>query len=121
MEFRVLGLLEVVENALRIDLPGEKIPALLGMLLVQPNEVVSADRLADGLWGYNHPPSASNSVQGYVSRLRKALGADHIQTRSPGYVLVVDPAQIDAVRSSACSMRGARPEWAANRSEPSTS
>lgn len=93
-----MGLLEAVDDRDRIELPGEKLLAVLGMLLVRPNEVVSADRLADGLWGDSHPASAANSVQGYVSRLRKALGADRIKTHPPGYVLTVVPEQIDAVR-----------------------
>ena len=98
MEFRILGLLEVVDGERLIELRGRKLRAVLAMLLVSPNEAVSVDRLADGLWGEDHPGSAANMVQGYVSQLRKFLGAELIRTRSPGYVLAAEPDSIDASR-----------------------
>ena len=81
-----------------VELSAAKVRALLGMLLLHPNRVISADRLADGLWGDDRPQSAVNTLQGYVSQLRKALGQQTIQTRPPGYVLAVDEERIDAVR-----------------------
>jgi predicted ATPase/DNA-binding SARP family transcriptional activator len=98
MEFRILGLLEVVLDGRALELRAAKVRALLGMLLISPNRVVSIERLAEGLWGYDHPPSAVNTLQGYMSQLRKALRGDSIQTRSPGYLLAVDEDRIDAIR-----------------------
>ena len=99
MEFRILGPLEVVLGGRAVVLRAAKVRALLGMLLLSPDQVVSADRLADGLWGDHRPDSAVNTLQGYISQLRKALGGDPpIQTRSPGYVLAVDEDRIDASR-----------------------
>ena len=42
------------------------------------------------LWGDAPPATAAKSIQVYVSRLRKELGADRLITRPPGYVLRVD-------------------------------
>ena len=42
--------------------------------------------------------TATTSLQNTVSRLRKELGAEFLETRAPGYVLRVDPARIDARR-----------------------
>ena len=98
MEFRILGPLEVVLDGRAVELRAAKVRALLGMLLVSPNQVVSADRMADGLWGDDRPDSAVNTLQGYVSQLRKSLGGDQIQTRPPGYVLAAAAELIDVSR-----------------------
>ena len=98
MEFRILGLLEVADGPRSIELRGSKLRTLLAVLLLHVNEVVSADALMEALWGDLAPDSAANTLQGYVSQLRKALGAGAILTRSPGYVLNVPAETIDAVR-----------------------
>ncbi|MDQ4019786.1 MAG: winged helix-turn-helix domain-containing protein [Actinomycetota bacterium] len=77
---------------------GTKQRALLALLLLNANRVVSTDRLIDQLWGETPPATAATALQGHVSALRKALGADAIGTRRPGYVLHADPAQIDLGR-----------------------
>ena len=51
MEFRILGPLEVVEQGRALPLGGARQRALLALLLTRANEVVSADRLIDELWG----------------------------------------------------------------------
>ena len=56
------------------------------------------DRLADELWGERSPDTATKTVQVYVSRLRKELGQDVVLTRNGGYVLDVEPEQLDAER-----------------------
>src|SRR4051812_50055688 len=70
------------------------------MLALQPNRVVSVDTLADELWTGSPPPGAATTLRGYVHHLRRALeGTDAtIETRRPGYRLVVDPERIDAFR-----------------------
>src|SRR6478609_7169949 len=98
MEFRLLGPLEVHAGAGAIPLGGEKQRALLALLLVNANRVVSRSRLVDGLWGDEPPETAVTTVQVYVSRLRKALPEGTLQTRSPGYLLAVDPDSVDVFR-----------------------
>ena len=106
MEFRVLGLLEVLDAGRTVELRGRKARAVLAMLLMRPGEVVSADRLAEGLWGDDQPSTAAATLQVYVSHLRKALGPEAIRTRSPGYVLAVAPDQVDAGRFEELVARG---------------
>ena len=115
MEFRILGPLEVVDGDQRIEIPGTKLRALLGLLLLHPNQVMSADRLVDGLWGEAPPQTAPNTLQTHVSHLRKALsqaGAGEIGqvvlTKSPGYLLAVDPERIDAGRFERLAREGRR-------------
>src|SRR5581483_4267908 len=88
--FRLLGPLEAWEDGREIDLGTGRQRALLALLLVHVNEVVSADRLIDQLWAGHPPASAPKVLQGYVSQLRRVLPADTIRTRHPGYVLVSD-------------------------------
>jgi len=97
VEFRILGLLEVVDGDEAVEVRGAKQRALLAMLVLHANRVVSAENLVDALWGEDPPPSAANTLQGYVSHLRRALGARYIVTRPPGYVLDADPSAIDAL------------------------
>lgn len=98
LEFRILGLLDVREGDRSIELAGQKPRAVLVMLLLRPNRVVTADRLADGLWGEEQPGTALNTLQSYVSQLRRALGSELIDTRGRGYLLNTDSDRIDAVR-----------------------
>jgi DNA-binding SARP family transcriptional activator len=99
MEFRILGPLEVVEHGRALALGGSRQRALLALLLTRANEVVSADRLIDELWGAEPPAAASNALQYHVSQLRKALApAEVIETRQPGYVLHVAPDDLDLLR-----------------------
>ena len=94
----MLGPLEVVDEGRPIPLGGQKQRALLGLLLIDANRVVSTDRLIDALWGEEPPRTAATSLQNFVSQLRKVLGAETLVTRSPGYVLSVDAGQVDLER-----------------------
>src|SRR5215213_5140880 len=98
VDFRVLGLLEVLDAGRPVDLRGRRSDRLLAMLVLHLGAVVSADRLAEALWGDDAPPTAASTLQVYVSQLRKALGPRTVETRSPGYVLAVEDDEIDAVR-----------------------
>ncbi|HLW16376.1 MAG TPA: BTAD domain-containing putative transcriptional regulator [Actinomycetota bacterium] len=98
MRFRILGSVEVVNDEGRpIALVGQKARALLGILLLNAGKVVPADELATRLWG--ETASSSSSLQVQVSRLRKTLqsanGTVPLVNRRPGYVLDVDPEDVD--------------------------
>src|SRR3954469_14694353 len=98
MEFRVLGPLEVAERERLLSLGGLKQRSLLAVLLLRANELVSAEHLIGELWGDAAPATAAKSIQVYVSRLRKELGPGRVATRTPGYVLHVDPSELDVAR-----------------------
>jgi DNA-binding SARP family transcriptional activator/sugar lactone lactonase YvrE len=97
MEYRILGSVEVLREGASVPLGGAKPRALLAVLLLHPNEVVSAARLVDELWGERPPMSAGKIVQQYVSQLRKAVGSALV-TRAPGYLIQVETDEIDASR-----------------------
>jgi len=98
VEFRILGPLEVVNGHDGVTVDAPKLRALLGVLLLHPNEVVSSERLIDELWGERPPATAPKLVQTYVSQLRRELGPETIETRAPGYLLRVDKHAVDAAR-----------------------
>ncbi len=52
MDFRILGPLEVREGGRALELGGARQRALLALLLLSANEVVSSDRLLDELWAF---------------------------------------------------------------------
>src|SRR5947207_13627854 len=97
MEFRVLGPLEVEYDGRIVRLGSGKQLALVGLLLLNANEVVSVDRLVDELWGGSPAPTAAKIVRNYVSLLRRELG-DRLVTRSPGYLLRVEKGELDSER-----------------------
>src|SRR4051794_41502360 len=99
MEFRMLGELEVRNASGVVALGGSKPRAVLAVLLLHPNEPVSADRLALALWGDDAPAGAAKTVQVHVSRLRKALGEPGlVETTHAGYRLHVALDELDAER-----------------------
>jgi DNA-binding SARP family transcriptional activator len=98
MEYRLLGPLEVVDGDHSLPLGGPKQRALLALLLLHANEVVSTDALIDRLWGEHAPATAPKIVQVQVWRLRQTLGRDALITRPPGYVLQVGPDELDLAR-----------------------
>jgi DNA-binding SARP family transcriptional activator/tetratricopeptide (TPR) repeat protein len=98
VEFRILGSLEARDGGDALPLGGVRERSLLALLLLNANELVPTDRLVDELWGDPPPKTAVKTVQVYVSRFRKLLGATTIVTRPPGYLLQVDPESIDLHR-----------------------
>jgi DNA-binding SARP family transcriptional activator/Tfp pilus assembly protein PilF len=79
--------------------------ALLGMLAMRANRVVSRDELVDAVWGQQAPASAEGGVHTYVAGLRRVLepgrshrGPSQVLASAPGgYVLHLDPGQVDAI------------------------
>ena len=108
MEFRILGPLELVEDGRPVEIAGRRQRALLALLVVHANEVVSSDRLIDGLWGERSPATAAKVLQNAVSQLRRSLGDNLIVTRPPGYLLRVEPGAIDANRFESLLEEGRR-------------
>ena len=108
IEFRVLGSLEVVDGDRLLALGSPQQRALLAVLLVHRGEPMSSDRLIDELWGERAPASAIKIVQGYVSNLRKMLGGGRLVTRGRGYLLRIEPSQLDLDRFESLVAEGRR-------------
>src|SRR5215468_7059254 len=101
MQFRILGPLEVVDDqGTPVLLGGGRQLALFALLLLNANEVVSTDRLVDELWSEEPPATAEKIVRNYISLLRKQFG-DRLVRREPGYVLRVEPGELDSERFEA--------------------
>jgi DNA-binding SARP family transcriptional activator len=100
VEFAILGPLEIRDEGRVLSLGGTRQRALLALLLLNANQVVSSDRLIDELWGDEPPESGTAALQVRISKLRKALGTagQAIVTHAPGYVIHVGSDQLDLRR-----------------------
>ena len=101
LEFCLLGPVVVRCGEVALPVPRGRQRAVLAVLLLNAGRVVSVGEIAETLWGTAPLPSATATVRNYVKRLRRVLGdADQarIVTRSPGYVIRVDPGELDVAR-----------------------
>ncbi len=106
----MLGPLEVTADGQSLGLAGARTRAVLAMLLVRANQVVSAERLIEELWPGQEADRAADSLQVRLSELRKALRAageaDRLATRPPGYLLRVTPGELDSQRFEQLAAEG---------------
>ena len=98
LEVRLLGPLEVRRSGESLKLGGARPRALLALLCTRLGTVVPSELIVDDLWGEAPPATARHMVAVYVSKLRKCLGEDVLVTQSPGYVLLLNPEQLDTAR-----------------------
>ncbi|MGZ4332192.1 MAG: AfsR/SARP family transcriptional regulator [Solirubrobacteraceae bacterium] len=113
LQVDVLGPVEVWVEGRRVALGGQRPRALLAVLAVMRDRVVSSARLIDELWGEEPPARARESLQVHISRLRKAVteaGGDSewLATRAGGYVLKLGPGARDVDRWEATLSRARR-------------
>lgn len=103
MEFCLLGPLLVRRGSHAVVIAQGKQKALLAALLLRGNYVVTIDELIELLWASTPPRSARVTLQNYVKRLRGALDADgrRICTQPGGYMISLDPSELDVNRSEA--------------------
>jgi DNA-binding SARP family transcriptional activator len=106
MNYRILGPLLVSREGGPVSVGGRRNKELLVLLLLHANEVVSSDRLIEDLWQGSPPDNPRKAVHVYVSRLRKTLGDDVLETRAPGYVLEVKEGELDAWRFDHLAAQG---------------
>ena len=98
MDFRILGPLEVLEDGQVLDLGGAKQRALMTVLVLHANRVVAQGQLIDAVWDGEPPETARKALQVYVSQLRKLLGRERVETSGRGYLLRLEPDELDLVR-----------------------
>jgi DNA-binding SARP family transcriptional activator len=98
VEFSILGPVDALEEGRSVPLPAGKPRGLLRILLLNANCVVSSATLIDELWGDDPPETATKALQGHISQLRKALGADRVLTKPPGYAIRVEEGELDLDR-----------------------
>jgi DNA-binding SARP family transcriptional activator/tetratricopeptide (TPR) repeat protein len=70
---------------------------VLAALLLRAGEVVSITSLTEALWEDDPPRGARNAIQAHIKQLRQLLGPDAgcIITRAPGYLIQLEPGQLD--------------------------
>ncbi|MEV7967683.1 BTAD domain-containing putative transcriptional regulator [Sphaerisporangium sp. NPDC088356] len=101
MEFRVLGSLQVVDDTTDLTPSAAKVRAVLAMLVLRHNQIVSTRELIDELWGERPPATALPTLHTYVYKLRKMLGTTGpatVVTKPYGYLLATSPETIDVFR-----------------------
>jgi predicted ATPase/DNA-binding SARP family transcriptional activator len=109
VEFFLLGPLEVRDRGSPLPLGAGRQRALLALLLLRANDVVTRDRLIDDLWGESSPDTAGHRLEVLVSRLRKTVGlGEMLVTRAGGYRLEIDPDSVDARRFETLLEEGRR-------------
>ncbi|WP_283137510.1 BTAD domain-containing putative transcriptional regulator [Rhizohabitans arisaemae] len=76
--------------------------SLLTLLALRAGGVVTAEHLADGLWGEEAPPTAVRTLHAHIAKLGSVLGEHEgrrvIQRRDPGYILNADAVHVDRDR-----------------------
>jgi DNA-binding SARP family transcriptional activator len=124
MRFGILGPLEVADDeGHEVVVAAPKQGAVLAILLLHANEVVSSDRLVEELWSGEPPARAAKNLQVHVSRLRRVLGGrgsgERLVTVGGGYSLRVAPGELDSgefeslIEEGSASLDAGRPESAA--------
>ena len=71
VRFGVLGPLQVQGPHGPIDVSPGKQRAILALLLLDANEVISRDRLVGELWGETPPPNAVKALLQYTAQVRE--------------------------------------------------
>jgi predicted ATPase/DNA-binding SARP family transcriptional activator len=103
----VLGPLEVrAVSGAPVELGGARLRVLVTLLALEPRRTVTAARLAGDIWGDTPPGDAGNALQSLVSRLRRVLPEGMLLARPAGYLLDVDPSDVDHLRFADLTARG---------------
>ena len=111
MEIRVLGPIEAEHEGHLLDLGGPRQRLVLAVLLARVNEAVSTDRIIEDVWLDDPPTSARQTVQAYVSTVRRVLEpcrAETLTARPRGYIAQLDEASLDSLRFEHLVVEGRR-------------
>ena len=117
LDIRLLGPITAERDGEPASLGGPRQRAVLARLALARGQVVTVDRLVEDVWAGEPPATAVNTLQSYVSLLRRALGDPQLLRREgPGYMLAVDGDVFDASRFEDCVAKAR----AALHDDPST-
>src|SRR5262245_21610391 len=104
--FAVLGSLEVRDDGTPVEIGGQRLRALLTLLLLDAGRTVPTDRLVAGVWEDRPPSGVGNALQALVSRLRGTIDRELLVGGPAGYRLVVSPDQVDLHRFTRLAAEG---------------
>ncbi|MEN3536091.1 BTAD domain-containing putative transcriptional regulator [Microbispora sp. ZYX-F-249] len=117
MEFRVLGPVVVLgDGGTPLDIGPSQQRAVLALCVLAAPRPVSTARIVDALWEQEPPPGAVNTVQAYVSKLRRVLEPGRVRRAKPsvlvsrpgGYAVELPPESFDLGRAQAAVAAGRR-------------
>lgn len=100
IRFKLLGPLQVLDGEREVPLSAGRVQTVLAVLLLRVNQVTTVQQIAEYLVEGSKPALKPSAVQIYVARLRQALG-EHgalVRTTSNGYVINLEPEQLDLTR-----------------------
>ncbi len=93
--FGVLGALVVSCDGVWVRISGARRRSLLCRLVMARGRPVPVEVLAEDLWEGRPPAGAKSTLQSHMSLLRQLLGVQRVVHRDGGYLLVVDPGEVD--------------------------
>ena len=100
--FCLLGSVGLHARGHAVPLGGARQRALLALLLLNANRVLSRDAIVDALWGSEPPAGAGHALETAISRLRKTLRQGGVRaqvvTRGTGYSLELSEDDLDLTR-----------------------
>src|SRR4051812_33430019 len=125
LRLRVLGSVSASRSGTPLDLGGPRQRGVLARLVLGRGGLVSTEQLVEALWGDDPPPTATASLQTYISHRRRRLQPDRpgrdrsgvISSASGGYALhlpveAVDAWQFEALLRAARELTVAEPATA---------
>ena len=99
LDIRLLGPIVAERCGEPVSLGGRRQRAVLARLAIGAGQIVTVERLVDDVWAGDPPATALNTLQSYISLLRRTLGDPRLLRREgPGYVLSVGRERLDAAR-----------------------
>ncbi|WP_079184840.1 AfsR/SARP family transcriptional regulator [Streptomyces uncialis] len=109
VRYRILGTTQASRaDGTPLPVGGARLRALLTVLALRAGRTVPVAALVDEVWGDEPPADATAALQALVGRLRRALGADAVESVERGYRLRAEPDDIDLHRFERLTGEGAR-------------
>lgn len=105
LQIDILGPLEIRRHGQPVHLGGRNARIVCAALVVALDHAVPIEALSTAVWGDEPPPSAVDTLQSTLSRLRSKLGHDVIESIDHSYRLLAEPEAVDAVRFERMLMR----------------
>jgi len=106
----LIGVLGAVElwgvDGSPVPLGGPRPRALLAALALNAGRPVPLDQLVDAVYGADPPGNAHHALQSQVSRIRALLPSGSLARHPVGYVLTIDPDEVDAHRFERLAAEG---------------
>ncbi|WP_405917292.1 AfsR/SARP family transcriptional regulator [Streptomyces sp. NBC_00728] len=109
VRYRILGTTQALRpDGTPVPVGGARLRALLTVLALRPGRTVSAAVLVDEVWDGDPPADAPGALQALVGRLRRALGADAVESVEGGYRLAAAADDVDLHRFERLAGEGTR-------------